>query len=238
MDSVAPSNFIARHRDVLSLSDDEIIPIEIQHRLLYWRDVFTKGQFEIGDIAARLIEAYHSAGLPMTHQRIFNAMSTYCGKSPRTIRYYYETAIFFPEEVRKQYEQLPFSHFVLARYCGDRALEVLELSRANLGISLSRLEALVRLKFSAGAVSGAASSGGQAAPSLGVRIREFEAAEIFSDGARLLRAMLELLACEEEENFLAKYLAPQEIQELRQSCERALRLLPKVVTFYARKKAG
>ncbi len=65
-------------------------------------------------------------GMAITHKRIFQAVAAFCGKSPRTVRYYYETAIFFPPEVRKRYDMLPFSHFVEARSFGDAWTTYLE----------------------------------------------------------------------------------------------------------------
>jgi hypothetical protein len=62
----------------------------------------------------------------ITHKRIFQAMSTFCGKTQRTVRYYYEAAVFYPIEVRQQYDALPFSHFVEARMFGDTWRSYLE----------------------------------------------------------------------------------------------------------------
>lgn len=107
-------------------SDADIVPDEVQNRLLYWRDIFKLGQFDIGDQVAKVIMYNAEKGMQITHKRIFQAISTFCGKTPRTVRYYYETAVFYPTEVRQQYDALPFSHFVEARMFGDSWQDYLE----------------------------------------------------------------------------------------------------------------
>lgn len=92
------------------------LPDAIQDTLIYWRDTFKQGYFEIGDVAATVIQQL--TWLPesrYTQQEIFDEIGRFCGKSGRTVRYYYETACFYTPEVRLEYEMLPFSHFVLAR---------------------------------------------------------------------------------------------------------------------------
>jgi hypothetical protein len=98
------------------LSDD------IQNLLLYWRDKFKQGYFEIGDVAAECISQLNEH---LTNEQVFAEIAKFCGKSPRTVRYYYETAVFYPQKLRDQYAALPFSHFVLARAFTDwrRVLE-------------------------------------------------------------------------------------------------------------------
>lgn len=112
-------------------SDSDIIPNDIQNRLMFWRDIFKTGQFDIGDLAASVVLWNAERGMRITHKRIFQAMSTFCGKTPRTVRYYYEAAVFYPIEVRQQYDALPFSHFVEARMFGDGWQNYLETAMLN-----------------------------------------------------------------------------------------------------------
>lgn len=112
-------------------SDGDIIPEPIQHQLMFWRDVFRIGQFDIGDLTAKVILYNAETGMQVTHKRIFKAVSTFCGKTPRTVRYYYETAVFYPDEVRQMYDALPFSHFVEARVFGDEWQEYLDTAMLN-----------------------------------------------------------------------------------------------------------
>lgn len=122
------------------LSDNDIVTEEHQNELMRWRDVFRVGQFDIGDIAAEEIIRMSQSGVAATHDRIFRAIGKYCGKEGRTVRYYYETAIFFSQGVRREFDELPFSHFVLARQYKNNWRGILEYSQANMGISIAALE--------------------------------------------------------------------------------------------------
>lgn len=133
----------------VSLSDNDLVPEEYQNRLIDWRDTLRKGYYEIGLIAATLIERAAYSGLKVTQARITEAVGAYCGKSGRTVRYYMETAVFFPEEVWQEFDFLPFAHFVTARYAGERWREVLEFSRDHPLISVEALE----MRFKAPATS-------------------------------------------------------------------------------------
>ena len=95
------------------------LPNETQDLLMYWRDKFKQGYFEIGDIAAEFVVNLSMNNVAVTQQQVFDEIGRFSGKSGRTVRYYYETAIFYPESVRDRYAALPFSHFVFARSFGD-----------------------------------------------------------------------------------------------------------------------
>ena len=78
--------------------------------------------------------------MPVTQDRIFNAIGNFCGKSGRTVRYYAETAGFYPRLVRDEFDVLPFSFFVFARYEGDNWRNVLEFALLRPEISLDALK--------------------------------------------------------------------------------------------------
>jgi hypothetical protein len=130
---------VATHLIRTELSDSDIVPDEMQNRLMTWRDVFKAGQFDIGDCAVELIEGKAKEGVDVPHWRIFKAIGRYCGKKPRTVRYYYETAIFYSPDLRDEYEVLPFSHFVFARTMGVAWQSVLDYSAEHPGISVDGL---------------------------------------------------------------------------------------------------
>lgn len=109
-------------------SDSDIVPDELQNRLMYWRDVNRMASFDIGDITAQIIEAVAANGMKVTDQRVFEAVSSFCGYKPRTVRYYYETAVFYNVEARQSYNILPFSHFVAARTYAGRWMQFLDLA--------------------------------------------------------------------------------------------------------------
>lgn len=124
-----------------TLTDNDIVPHALQNRLMYWRDVFRMGQFDIGDIAAEVIESVAARGLGINQDRVMDATGNFCGKSGRTVRYYYETAVFYPPDVRQEFNILPFSHFVFARSTGDHWRRVLEYSMVFPGIGEKGLRA-------------------------------------------------------------------------------------------------
>jgi hypothetical protein len=129
------------------------LPDDIQSALIYWRDQFREGYFEIGDIASRVIETFGERGVAMTQAAIFAEIGRFCGKSGRTVRYYYETALFYPAPVRAQYSHLSFSHFVVARAFGEAWQEVLEFAALEPSIASDAL----RMRW----LSAASETGGQ-----------------------------------------------------------------------------
>ena len=132
-----------------NLSPNEIVPQEDQHRLMAIDDAMTQGFFEIGDIACRLIsfapQFSRDGQTVVTHDDVYQAVSVFCRREPRTVRYYAETAAFFSPEVRYEFDALPFSVFVLARSFGARWREVLEFADANPMMSASSM----RMHFTA-----------------------------------------------------------------------------------------
>jgi len=121
------------------LTDAEIVTDDLQSELIQWREVFRAGQFRVGDIALQIIEDASFRGIVIPDSRVDGAVSRFCGKSPRTVRYYRETAAFYPQEVRQEFDILPFSHFVFARTMGIRWREVLEFSASQPGMTENSL---------------------------------------------------------------------------------------------------
>lgn len=125
--------------DGIWISDNDIVPDDYQNQLIHWRDLFVDGYFAIGDIANRLVRRSAEMGFPVTDKRVYKAVGRFCGKSPRTVRYYAETSAFYPEEVRDEFDMLPFSHFVFARSTGEQWREVLEFGADDPDCTLERL---------------------------------------------------------------------------------------------------
>lgn len=111
-----------------TLSDADIIPESYQMRLMAWRDEFTRGYFEIGDMANEIVVLNIQTKMQIEQAQIYSAVGRFCGKSGRTIRDYAEIAAFFPVAVREQYDMLPFSHFRFAKSKGTMWEDVLEYS--------------------------------------------------------------------------------------------------------------
>jgi hypothetical protein len=122
-----------------TIKDANIIPEAYQMRLMAWRDEFTRGYFEIGDIANEIILMNIQTDMKTENTTIYAAIGRFCGKSGRTVRDYAEIAAFFPENVRKYYDMLPFSHFRYAKTCGIKWQDVLEYSMEHPDASEDKL---------------------------------------------------------------------------------------------------
>lgn len=128
---------------VTHCSPNEIVPEDVQNRLMALDDTMTRAYFEIGDIANELIQYApqfaQDTHKVVTEQDVFNAVGLYCHRSGRTVRYYAETAEFYTADVRSEFDILPFSHFVVARSFGLRWRDVLEFARDNPAMGEDRL---------------------------------------------------------------------------------------------------
>jgi hypothetical protein len=122
-----------------SVRETDIVPESYQMRLIAWRDEFTRGYFEIGDIANEISLLNINSKMKTENMVIYSAVGRFCGKSGRTVRDYAEIAAFFPVHTREYYDMLPFSHFRFAKSCGLRWEEVLEYSLGDPDASEEKL---------------------------------------------------------------------------------------------------
>jgi hypothetical protein len=123
------------------LSNNQIIQEEDQNTLMMARDGLRYTYFLIGDIANKYLRMTADTGYKVPAARIFDAVAYFSGHASRTVRYYAETAAFYPEAVREEYGELPFSYFVTARYAGDKWRDVLDFAAANPNVTLGVLQA-------------------------------------------------------------------------------------------------
>lgn len=150
------------------VTDNEIVPDSLQSLLSTIRDSLKANYFAIGDAAALLIKEAEVQGFRnfrikrntgkdvfVTQDRVFQAVGHYCGKAGRTVRYYYETARFYPDAVREAFDILDFSMFVVARSFGPRWREVLEYAALNPAADSDSVRSIF-LAEAAGDVSGSA----------------------------------------------------------------------------------
>jgi hypothetical protein len=121
---------IAIHDEYVSPAD--IISEDDQSALIHCRFSMTASAFAIGDITARYIDRAVANGfmvkeypngtkVQISQRYLFIAIGKFCGRSGRTVRYYYETARSYPQEVRDEFEMLDFRTFVVARKFGEQA---------------------------------------------------------------------------------------------------------------------
>lgn len=115
----------------------DILSDQDQTKLIQLRDVIRDCYFDVGDIANRNVEM---GGDKIGAGQIYDAVGRFVGKSERTIRYYAETAAFYPQAVRLSFDILPFSFFVYAKTQHDRWLEILDYAMLKPHLSLSGLK--------------------------------------------------------------------------------------------------
>lgn len=132
---------------------NKIVSDDLQMELLDLRDNIRNNSFRIGDIAMRVLNDAERNGLNVTQTYVWAAVGSFVGYSARTIRYYAETADFFSKEVREKYDILPFSHFVYARYKGNKWEAVLEYAFEHPGISEAGLDYWYRTEVLGEAIS-------------------------------------------------------------------------------------
>lgn len=123
------------------VTDNEIIPASMQALLVQVRGSLTANYFAIGDATCALLQEAERQGFRVksisgrdvfvSQDRIFKAVGSFCGKAPRTVRYYYETARFYSADVREEYGCLDFTMFVMAKTFGEAWRDVLEYAAAN-----------------------------------------------------------------------------------------------------------
>lgn len=121
------------------MNDADLVPEPYQMRLMMWRDEFTRGYFEIGDIANEIILLNIKSGSKVEQSSIYAAIGRFCGKSGRTVRDYAEISAFFPIDTRDKYDMLPFSHFRFAKSMGRKWQDVLDYSMLHPEVSEGKL---------------------------------------------------------------------------------------------------
>lgn len=92
-----------------------LLPEDIVNKLLYWRDQFVKGFWEVGDLTnmawAHIVANNHN----INKMRLYDIVGEIVGREGRTIREYATMSEFYSLEARRKYDILPYSHFVFAQ---------------------------------------------------------------------------------------------------------------------------
>ena len=123
---------------------NDILPEDVQNRLMQIEYVMGRCSWEIGDIAVactqRIGEIRQATGRLVTEQDVHDAIGLFIKRTGRTVRYYAETALYFPPAVRQEYAEIPFTTFVSARYAKDWR-QFLDIHAEHLDWGLSRVHA-------------------------------------------------------------------------------------------------
>ena len=170
METIMETDVRVRATPRVEVRDSDLIPDETQNLLIYWRDKIKDGYFQIGDISNQMILRSAMDGYSVKQEQVYSAVGRFCGKSGRTVRYYAETAAFYSENVRNEYEMLPFSHFVYARTLGEKWKEVLDKYKKTFAEMLDEDYKIEYLEFEIEEPRTASSTGGPGA-GLGIKFK-------------------------------------------------------------------
>lgn len=128
---VPPENFY---------SPSDLLTENEKNYLLAVRDWDLLTGFLVGDIANATLARAIANGKPLMDKDVYQVVSRYCGRSPRTVRYYAEVAAFYDLSARSAYETLPFSFFAYARSFSQNWETVLKFATSKPGMILAELE--------------------------------------------------------------------------------------------------
>lgn len=123
------------------VSPQEIVEDDDQAVLISDAEDMTAMFFKWGDIVEKYIRRAEEQGFRVrrysgvdtyvTQQQVYEALGFFAKRAGRTMRYYYETARFYPPDIRDEFKMLDFSYFVVARSFKDQWREVLEFAAVN-----------------------------------------------------------------------------------------------------------
>jgi hypothetical protein len=102
------------------VSIDQIVPLDMQNRLMQLDITLSNAYFQIGDCANELVNSVNrqrskELGKLISQLDIFSAIGYFCHRTSRSVRYYWNTASYFPQEIRNKFD-VPFNIFAMARW--------------------------------------------------------------------------------------------------------------------------
>jgi len=100
---------------------NDLIPEDLQQRLIVLRDATTLVSWEIGDIALEAIRLNKAVAV----MKIYAAVGMFVGKQARTIREYAAVSAMYSPEEREEFAVLAYDHFRVAMRFGSRWREAL-----------------------------------------------------------------------------------------------------------------
>jgi hypothetical protein len=103
-------------------SYSDIVPDDMQNRLIALRDSQSAGSFEIGDIALTIVEMNPEE----QKMDVYKAIGMFVGKASRTVREYAAVSGFYSRGIRIRYHALSFDHFRVAMRYGEYWEDALE----------------------------------------------------------------------------------------------------------------
>lgn len=103
---------------------NNIVPDELQNRLIALKDSIYYVSFEIGDICNEILDNDKVNRKAL----IYQAVGLFSGKSARTVREYASVSAFYDMNVRKTFDVLSYDHFRMAMRYKDRWYDALRWS--------------------------------------------------------------------------------------------------------------
>lgn len=136
-----------------SYSYSDVVPLNLQERLIAIRDNLSKNFWEIGDIALAICAYADDNEIAVSREFIWSAIGSYVGLAARTVRDYARVAKSFDYRERDKYDILTFSHFAFAARYPEKSFEILdfavdEVEKMGRPATVDRLE--VRYTFNEG----------------------------------------------------------------------------------------
>jgi len=99
---------------ILKTTVSRLIPKSYLEDLIQLREEMTMSYWKIGDITNAIITMSVANKMPIEKMKVYQAVGSVVGKADRSVRLYSYLASFYPPDIRKLYEVLPYSHFVVA----------------------------------------------------------------------------------------------------------------------------
>jgi hypothetical protein len=103
-----------------------LVADEFQNELIMIRDKVKEYAFRVGDITESVINFNPDEPRSL----LYLAVGSFCGRSARTVRDYHRVSMFYPMDIRKQYEILAFDHFRFAM--GDMWRSILDYAISDM----------------------------------------------------------------------------------------------------------
>jgi len=107
-------------------SYSDVIPQDLQDRLIAIRDNLSQNFWDIGDIALMICNYADDNHISVSRDFIWSAVGSFVGLAARTVRDYARVAKSFGYDERDKYDILTFSHFSVAARYPEKKNDILE----------------------------------------------------------------------------------------------------------------
>ncbi len=115
--------------DTCPFTVEQLIPDEMQMRLMAIGQSWRTQRWEIGQLVHTLRCHIEEKGLPIAVMSVYTKVSNLLGNevTPRTVRYWADVFAFYPEEIRVKYSEVAHYHYGIAKAYAHHAETALML---------------------------------------------------------------------------------------------------------------